>query len=85
MTLNIGESQPLPRSVNKWYAVSGMNDMLWKTYEMDTLHEIIVVDLLFTTRGIAAHLAYYMFSLYKYLSVFLVFSHPSVYGVEISF
>ena len=30
--------------------------------------------------GIAAHAACYMFSLYKYLSVFLVFSHALVYG-----
>ena len=29
--------------------------------------------------------AYDMFSWYKYLSVILVFSHPSVFGVEISF
>ena len=29
--------------------------------------------------GIAAHSAYDMFSWYKYLSVILVFSHPSVY------
>ena len=35
--------------------------------------------------GIAAHSAYDMFSWYKYLSVILVFSHPSVYGVGISF
>ena len=35
--------------------------------------------------GKAAHSAYDMFSLYKYLSVILVFSHPSVYGVGISF
>ena len=35
--------------------------------------------------GIAAHSAYDMFSLYKYLvSVILVFSQPSVYGVGIS-
>ena len=32
--------------------------------------------------GITAHSAYDMFSWYKYLSVF---SHPSVYGVGISF
>ena len=31
------------------------------------------------------HSAYDMFSWYKCLSVILVFSHPSVYGVEISF
>ena len=37
--------------------------------------------------GIAAHSAYDMFSRYKYLpvSVILVFSHPSVYGVGVSF
>ena len=35
--------------------------------------------------GIAAHSAYDMFSWYKYLSVILVFSHPSAYGLEISF
>ena len=35
--------------------------------------------------GNSCYSAYYMFSLYKYLSVFLVFSHPSVYGVGISF
>ena len=34
---------------------------------------------------IAAHSAYDMFSCYKYLSVILAFSHPSVYGVGISF
>ena len=47
----------------------------------------------FTTRieqlsnywGVAAHLAYDMFSWYKYLNFILVFSHPSVFGVEISF
>ena len=35
--------------------------------------------------GIAAHSAYDMVSWYKYLSAILVFSHPSVYGVGISF
>ena len=35
--------------------------------------------------GIAAHSAYDMFSWYEYLSVILVFSYPSVYGVGISF
>ena len=34
--------------------------------------------------GIAVHPAYDMFSWYKYLSVILVFSHHSVYGVGIS-
>ena len=36
--------------------------------------------------GIAAHSAYDMFSwYYTYLSVILVFSHPSAYGLEIYF
>ena len=35
--------------------------------------------------GIADHSAYVIFSWYKCLSVILVFSHPSVYGVGISF
>ena len=35
--------------------------------------------------GITAHSAYGMFSWYKYLSVILVFSHPSVCEVGISF
>ena len=34
---------------------------------------------------IAAHSDYDMFSWYMYISVFLVFSHPSVYRVGISF
>ena len=34
---------------------------------------------------ILVHSAYYMFSWYKYLSVILVFSHSSVFGVGISF
>ena len=35
--------------------------------------------------GIAAHSACDMFSWYTYLSVILVFFHPSVYGVGLSF
>ena len=34
---------------------------------------------------IAAHSAYNMCSWYTYLSVILVFTHPAVYGVGISF
>ena len=34
---------------------------------------------------IVAHSVYDMFSWYKYLSVILVYSHPSVYGVGVSF
>ena len=35
--------------------------------------------------GIAAHSADDVFSRFKYLCVILVFSHPSVYGVGVSF